>query len=226
MPGLRGPCPSRLRPWEEIFFLVEIWRGPWRTGTRAGPEERGRGGQPAADSELAVLLRCLGGAQANNNGWPTFKEKYVEYPKFKKEWWAYRRTYHSHLRNELACQALKDRNLSGEAKAMIGDIEGLDEVWDTLDTCYDHPEKYITEALDPVIKFRKDKVNEHAAIREFFYLLRAAMMGARKACLLHRLISDQTLSHIMARMPWETGKMGQGEASGSKGAWRMLSGNF
>jgi hypothetical protein len=31
-------------------------------------------------------------------------------------------------------------------------------------------------------------------------LLRAAMMGVRKARLLHRLINNQTLSSIMARM--------------------------
>jgi hypothetical protein len=42
---------------------------------------------------MADLIRCLSGAQTNNNGWPTFKGKYVEYPRFRKEWWAYRRTY-------------------------------------------------------------------------------------------------------------------------------------
>jgi hypothetical protein len=63
-------------------------------------------------------------------------------------------------------------------------------VWDTLNTCYDCPEKYIPEALDPIIKFQKYMANEHAEIREFYSLLRAAMMGARRACLLHRLIND------------------------------------
>jgi hypothetical protein len=36
---------------------------------------------------------------------------------------------------------------------------------------------------------------------EFYSLLRAAIMGARKAYLLHRLINYQTLPSIMARMP-------------------------
>jgi hypothetical protein len=57
-------------------------------------------------SEMADLIRYLSGAQANDSGWPTFKGKYVEYPRFKKEWWAYRRTYHWHVRDELVCRAL------------------------------------------------------------------------------------------------------------------------
>ncbi len=36
-------------------------------GIGAGPEERGRGGPPTADNDLAMLLRSLGGAQANNS---------------------------------------------------------------------------------------------------------------------------------------------------------------
>jgi hypothetical protein len=116
----------------------------------------------------------------------------VEYPKFIKEWWAYRRTCHAHVRDELGWWGLKDRSLPGEAKSVVGNIEDLDEVWDTLDTCYDRPEKYIAKALEPVIKFRKYKAYEHAAIMEFYPLLRAAIMGARKAYLQHRLINYQT----------------------------------
>jgi hypothetical protein len=50
---------------------------------------------------------------------------------------------------------LKDNSLSGEARDVVGNIEDLDEVWDTLDTCHNCPEKYIMEALDPVVEFRK-----------------------------------------------------------------------
>jgi hypothetical protein len=57
------------------------------------------------------------------------------------------------------------------------------------------------EALDLIIKFRKYKAYEHAAIREFYSLLRAGMMGARKAQLLRRFINNQMLPGIMARMP-------------------------
>jgi hypothetical protein len=84
---------------------------------------------------------------------------------------------------------------------MVINIEGLQEIWDTLDTCFDRPEKYITEALDPIIKFRKYRAFNNGAVREFYSLLRSAMLGARKAGLLHRLVNDQTLPGIMARMP-------------------------
>jgi hypothetical protein len=43
-----------------------------------------------AGGELSTLMRGLMGAQANDSGWPTFSGKYVEYPRFRKEWWAYR----------------------------------------------------------------------------------------------------------------------------------------
>ncbi len=84
---------------------------------------------------------------------------------------------------------------------MVNDIDGLREAWNTLDTCFDRPEKYISEALDPVIRFMSYKAFDNGAIREFYSLLRAAMMGARKAGLLGRLISDQTLPSILTRMP-------------------------
>ncbi len=70
-----------------------------------------------------------------------------------------------------------------------------------MDTCFDRPEKYIAEALEPVVKFRSYKMFDNEAIREFYSLLRAAMMGARKAGLLHRLVNDQTLPSILAKMP-------------------------
>jgi hypothetical protein len=37
-------------------------------------------------------------------------------------------------------------------------------------------------------------------VREFYSLLRSAMMGARKAGLLHRLINDQMLPDILTKM--------------------------
>jgi hypothetical protein len=39
----------------------------------------------------------------------------------------------------------------------VNDIDDLREAWNTLDTCFDRPEKNISEALDPVIKFRSYK---------------------------------------------------------------------
>ncbi len=55
--------------------------------------------------------------------------------------------------------------------------------------------------MDPVVKFRSYKAIDNGAIREFYSLLRAAMMGARKAGLLNQLINDQTLPGILAKMP-------------------------
>jgi hypothetical protein len=84
---------------------------------------------------------------------------------------------------------------------MVDNIDDLREIWDTLDTLYDRPDRYISEALDPVVKFRVYKPFDSGAVREFYSLLRAAMMGARKAGMLGRLINDQTLSNILGRMP-------------------------
>jgi hypothetical protein len=147
------------------------------------------------------LMRGMMNAQANDNGWPTFSGKFVEYPQFRKEWWAYRQTYHGHVRDELVCRSLKEKSLASHVRQMVNDIDDLREVWETLNTCYDRPDKYISEALDPVVKFRIYKPFDSGATREFYSLLRAAMMGARKAGMLGRLINDQTLPNILGRMP-------------------------
>jgi hypothetical protein len=67
-------------------------------------------------SEVADLFRCLTGAQANDSGWPVFNGRYVEYPRFRKEWWAYRRMYHRHLRDELVSRALKEKSQQREGQ--------------------------------------------------------------------------------------------------------------
>jgi hypothetical protein len=146
-------------------------------------------------------MRGMMNAQANDDGWPTFSGKYVEFPRFRKEWWAYRQTYHGHVRDELVCRSLKEKSLASNVRLIVNDIDDLREVWDTLNTCYDKPGKYISEALDPIVKFRAYKPFDSGAVREFYSLLRAAMMGARKAGMLERLINDQTLPGILGRMP-------------------------
>ncbi len=97
-------------------------------------------------------MRGMMNAQANDSGWPTFSGKYVEYPRFRKEWWAYRQTYHGHVRDELVCLSLKERSLASHVQLLVNDIDDLREAWNTLDTCFDRLEKYISEALDPVVK--------------------------------------------------------------------------
>ncbi len=99
------------------------------------------------------------------------------------------------------CHSLKERSLASSVKILVNNINDLREAWNTLDTCFDRPEKYITEALEPVVKFRSYKMFDNGAISEFYSLLRVAMMGARKVGPLHRLINDQTLPSILAKMP-------------------------
>jgi hypothetical protein len=41
---------------------------------------------------------------------------------------------------------------------MIGYVKDLVKIWDTLDTCYERPEKYIIKALKHIIKCRKYRV--------------------------------------------------------------------
>jgi hypothetical protein len=173
------------------------------------------------DGELSTPMRGMMNAQANDSGWPTFSGKYVEYPRFRKEWWAYRQTYHGHVRDELVCRSLKEKSLASHVRLLVNDIDDLREAWDTLNTCFDRPDKYIFEALDPVIKFRSYKAFDSGAIREFYSLLRAAMMGARKAGLLGRLIKDQTLPGILARdAPYGLAAVGQGAAELDEGGDR------
>jgi hypothetical protein len=76
-------------------------------GTAAGGQVGGRGVQTAGSpprqasdgpsdrawGEVADLVRCLAGAQANDIGWPVFNRRYVEYSRFRKEWWAHSQTY-------------------------------------------------------------------------------------------------------------------------------------
>jgi hypothetical protein len=74
------------------------------------PEFAPRPRMGGAGNELTALMQGLMGAQANDSGWPTFSGKYVEYPRFCKEWWAYRQTYDGHVRDELVCRSLKERS--------------------------------------------------------------------------------------------------------------------
>ncbi len=78
--------------------------------------------------DVASLVPGLVGAQANDGGWPTFSGKYVEYPQFRKEWWAYRQTYHGHVRDELVCRSLKEKSLASSVRILVNDIEDLREV--------------------------------------------------------------------------------------------------
>jgi hypothetical protein len=70
------------------------------------------------------------------------------------------------MRDELVCRSLKERSLASSFRILVNDIEDLREEWSTLDTCFDQLEKYIAEALEPIIKFRGYKMFNNGAIRE------------------------------------------------------------
>jgi hypothetical protein len=125
----------------------------------------------------------------------------VSYPRFKKEWVAYRLTYHSAVSDDLAARTLRDKCLKGEALQMVSHLDDLREMWETLSTCYERPGKYAEEALKPIVEFRRYKVFDSAAVREFYSLVRAAIKGARKIGRIELLVNDQTIPRIMSKMP-------------------------
>ncbi len=123
----------------------------------------------------------LSGAQVNNSRCPVFTGKYVEYHRFRKEWWAHRRTYYGHVMDGLVSRALKEKCLSGSMRSMVNNIEDLQEAWDTLETCFDRQEKYITEVLDPIIKFRKYRAFDNGAVREFLLSAKVNHAGGQES---------------------------------------------
>jgi hypothetical protein len=114
---------------------------------------------------LMDFMRSFGQMQANDSGWPTFDGRYVSYPRFKKEWEAYRQTYHSAVSNDLAARTHRDKCLQGDALQMVSHLDDLREMWETLDTCYERPDKYTEEALRPIVDFRRYKISDSAAVR-------------------------------------------------------------
>ncbi len=67
--------------------------------------------------------------------------------------------------------------------------------------------------MEPIVKFRRYKVFEHAAIREFHSVLIGAMIGTRGVQMLPKLANEQMLPSIMGRMPiMGLEAVGQGEA--------------
>jgi hypothetical protein len=160
-----------------------------------------------APRDLLDFMRGFGHMQANDSGWPAFDGRYASYPRFKKERKAYRETYHSAVNNDLAARALRDKCLKGDALQMVSHLDDLREMWETLDTCYERPEKYMEEALRPIVDFRRYKIADSAAVREFYSLLRAAIKGAKGMGSIGLLINDQTIPKIMSKMPYTDWKV-------------------
>jgi hypothetical protein len=151
---------------------------------------------------LASILRGWGQLKANDSGWPTFDGRYASYPRFKREWTAYREMYHSVVNDDLVAKTLREKCVKGDALQMVSHLYDLREIWDTLDTCFKRLEKYMEEALRPVVEFRKYKAADSCAVREFYSLLRAAIKGAKGIGRLSLLINNQTILRIMGKMPY------------------------
>jgi hypothetical protein len=178
--------------------------GPQYCLPGGAPEGRKRTGEDSslAADDLATLLRGWGQLKANDSGWLTFDGRYASYPRFKREWAAYRETYHSVVNDDLAAKTLREKCVKGDALRMVSHLDDLQEIWGTLDTCYERPEKYIEEALRPIMEFRKYKVIDSGVVREFYSILRAAIKGAKGIGRLDLLINDQTVPRIMGKMPY------------------------
>ncbi len=145
------------------------------------PGERNRTAEDsmAGPEGLVNVLRGWGQLKANDSGWPTFDGRYASYPRFKREWTAYREMYHSVVNDDLVAKTLRKKCIKGDALRMVSHLDDLQEIWDTLDTCFERPDKYMEEALRPIVEFRKYKAADSCAVREFYSLLREAIKGAK-----------------------------------------------
>ncbi len=101
------------------------------------------------------------------------------------------------MSDDLAARTLRDKCLQGDALQMVNHLDDLREMWETLDTCYERPDKYAEEALRLIVDFRRYKIVDSAAVREFYSLVRAAIKGARRIGRVELLVNDQTIPRIM-----------------------------
>ncbi len=110
------------------------------------------------------------------------------------------------MNDDLVAKTLREKCVKGDAGRMVGHLEDLKEMWDTLDTCYERPEKYAEEALKPILEFRKYRVYDNGTVREFYSILRAAIKGARILGRMDLLVDDQMIPNIMGKMPFANWK--------------------
>jgi hypothetical protein len=106
------------------------------------------------------------------------------------------------VNDDLAAKTLREKCIKGEAHKKVSHLDDLGEMWDTLDTCYERPETYMEEALRPILEFRKYRVFDSSAVREFYSILRAAIKGAKSIGRLDLLVNHQMVPRIMGKMPY------------------------
>jgi hypothetical protein len=76
----------------------------------------------SAINGLAALLRGWVQLKVNDSEWPTFDDRYAKYPRFKREWAAYRETYHSVVNDDLAAKTLREKCVKGDALRMVSHL--------------------------------------------------------------------------------------------------------
>jgi hypothetical protein len=79
--------------------------------------------------------------------------------------------------------------------------------------------KYITEALLPIVHFRRYKAFNNMTRSEFYSLFRATIIGAESVCPCRMLINEQSLTTIMGRKPatdWKQWAMDRTNFSSAK----------
>ncbi len=72
-----------------------------------------------------------------------------------------------------------------------------------MDTCYERPEKYIVEALNPILEFLRYRMYDNCAVREFYSVLKVAIKGARAVGLIGLLLNNQMIPKIMPFTNWK-----------------------
>jgi hypothetical protein len=96
----------------------------WRTAAEElGDEDEVAEASGAGPESLVDVVRSWGQLKANDSGWPTFDGWYASYPLFKREWKAYRETYHSVVNDNLAAKALRDKCIKRDALRMVSHLE-------------------------------------------------------------------------------------------------------
>ncbi len=60
----------------------------------------------------------------------------------------------------------------------------------------------VEEALRPILEFRRYKVYDNSAVREFYSILRSAIKGAMAIGQVDLLINDLKVPKIMGKMPF------------------------
>jgi hypothetical protein len=66
--------------------------------------------------------------------------------------------------DELVAKSPREKCMNKDARRLICNIEDLCWIWNMLDTCYERLEKYMSEALKPIVTFRRYKMVSNSIV--------------------------------------------------------------